>query len=108
MYSNIIKQYANWNACFLCGFDAEEGHTSKTCPAPWRCVNHQEGFDRANANQYISAGYDTCMKAMHKSQLPSSWQCGAEKIYGICLNTFSIPPSLYPTQNVVIDDGEIP
>ncbi len=35
MYSNIIKQYANWNACFLCGFDVEEGHTLKTCPTPW-------------------------------------------------------------------------
>jgi hypothetical protein len=21
---------------FSCGFDAEDGHTSKTCPAPWR------------------------------------------------------------------------
>ena len=34
MYSNIIKRYANWNVCFSCGFDVEDGHTSKTCPAP--------------------------------------------------------------------------
>jgi hypothetical protein len=29
MYSNILKAYANWNVCFLCGFDVEDGHTSK-------------------------------------------------------------------------------
>jgi hypothetical protein len=29
MYSNILKVYANWNVCFLCGFDVENGHTSK-------------------------------------------------------------------------------
>ena len=68
MYSNIIKKYANWNVCFSCGFDVEDGHTSKTCPAPWRHTNHPEGFDRNNAGQYIAAGYD---KAMHKSQLPN-------------------------------------
>ena len=71
MYSNIIKKYANWNVCFSCGFDVEDGHTSKTCPAPWRRANHQEGFDRNNAQQYITAGYDACTKAMHKSQLPN-------------------------------------
>jgi hypothetical protein len=51
MYSNIIKKYSNWNVCFSCGFDVQVGHTSKTCPAPWRRVNHQEGFDRNNAGQ---------------------------------------------------------
>jgi hypothetical protein len=71
MYSNIIKRYANWNICFLCGFDVEDGHTSKTCLVQWRRANHQEGFDRANSNQSIAAGYDACTKAMHKSQLPS-------------------------------------
>jgi len=69
MYSNIIKRYANWNVCFSCGFDVENGHTSKTCPAPWRRANHQEGYTRENSGQYISAGYDACTKAMHKSQL---------------------------------------
>ncbi len=33
MYSNIIKKFANWNVCFSCGFNVENGHTSKTCPA---------------------------------------------------------------------------
>ena len=46
MYSNIIKWYANWNICFSCGFDVEDGHTSKTCPAPWKRANHQEGYTR--------------------------------------------------------------
>ena len=71
MHSNILKRNANWNVCFLCGFDVEDGHTSKTCPWQLRRVNHQEGFDGANANQYIAAGCDACTKAMHKSQLPS-------------------------------------
>ena len=71
MYSNIIKRYANWNVCLSCGFDVEDGHMSKTCPAPWRRTNHQEGYTRANSGQYILAGYDACTKAMHKSQLPT-------------------------------------
>ncbi len=40
-HSNIIKRYANMNACFSCGFDVEDGHTSNTCPASWRHKNHQ-------------------------------------------------------------------
>ncbi len=71
MYSNIIKKYANWNVCFSCGFDVEDGHTSKTCPVLWRRANHQEDFDQNNAGQYIEGGYNACTKAMHKSQLPS-------------------------------------
>ena len=34
MYFIIIKQYANWSIYFSCGFDVEDGHTSKTCPTP--------------------------------------------------------------------------
>ncbi len=71
MYSNITKRYANWNVCFSCGFDVKDGHTSKTCPDPWRRANHQEGFNRNNLGQYIAVGYDACTKAMHKSQLPT-------------------------------------
>ena len=44
-YSNITKMFANWNACYMCGFDIEDGHTSATCPRGWRKANHQEGFD---------------------------------------------------------------
>ncbi len=71
MYFNIVKRYANWNVCFSCKFDVNDGHTSKTCPAPWQRANHQEGFDWNDLSQYIAAGYDSCTKAMHKSQLPN-------------------------------------
>jgi hypothetical protein len=67
MYSNITKRYANWNVCFSCSFDVEDGRTSQTCPAPWRRATHQEGYNRNNLGQYIAAGYDACTKAMHKS-----------------------------------------
>ena len=70
-YSNIVKRYANMNVCFSCGFDVEDGHTSVTCPMQWRRPNHQVGFTRANAQQYINAGYDACTRAMHKSQYPN-------------------------------------
>jgi hypothetical protein len=70
-HSNIMKKFANWNACFSCGFDVEEGHTSKTCPAHWRKMNHQEGFTRENSRQWINAGYDPCTKGMHKLQFPN-------------------------------------
>ncbi len=39
-FSNTTKQYVNWNICFTCGFDVEEGHTSATCPLEWRKPNH--------------------------------------------------------------------
>ncbi len=69
-YSNILKRYANWNVCFSCGLNVKDGHTSKTCSACWRHANHQEGVDRSIASQYTVAGYNTCTKTMHKSQLP--------------------------------------
>ena len=71
MYSNIVKKHNNMNACFSCGFDVEDGHTSRTCPHDWRRTNHQEAYDRNNAQQYIDAGYDPSTKAKHKSQLPN-------------------------------------
>jgi hypothetical protein len=55
-HSNIVKMYANWNVCFSCGFDIEEGHTSQTCPTHWRKMNHQEEFTRKNSRQWINAG----------------------------------------------------
>ena len=60
MYSNIIKWYVNWNICFSWGFNVEDGHMSKTRPAPWRHANHQEGYTCANLGQYIATGYDVC------------------------------------------------
>jgi hypothetical protein len=63
-----IKRYANWNACFLCGFDVEDGHTSATCPMEWRKPNHQVRYTRANAATY--AAYWPCTKGQHKTQYP--------------------------------------
>ena len=71
MYSNIVKKHNNMNACFSCGFDVEDGHTSRTYPHDWRNANHQEAYNRSNAQQYIDAGYDPSTKAKHKSQLPN-------------------------------------
>ena len=71
MYSNIVKYHNNMNACFSCGFDIEDGHTSRTCPTAWRRANHQEAYDHNNAQAYIDAGYDACTKAKHKTQLPT-------------------------------------
>jgi len=71
MYSNIVKRYSNMNMCFSCGFDVENGHTSLTCPQAWQHANHQEAYNRSNAQQYIDAGYDACTKAKHKTQLPT-------------------------------------
>jgi hypothetical protein len=34
-FTNIYKIHNNWNACFSCGFDIKDGHTSITCPFKW-------------------------------------------------------------------------
>jgi hypothetical protein len=31
-YLNLMKRFANWNACYSCGFDIPDRHTSQTCP----------------------------------------------------------------------------
>jgi hypothetical protein len=54
-FSNIYKRYNNWNICYSCRFDVEDGHTSTTCPF-WKAC-HQMGFTRENAQQYIEAGH---------------------------------------------------
>ena len=69
-YSNVTKMFANWNAFYTCGFDIEDGHTSVTCPRGWRKLNHQEGFDRNNAQAYIDAGWKPSTKGRHKTQFP--------------------------------------
>jgi hypothetical protein len=66
-FSNIYKLYNNWNACFSCGFDIKDGHTSITCP--FKRWNHQDSFTRGNAQQFIAAGYGPCTKGMHKMVL---------------------------------------
>ena len=70
-FSNTMKQFSNWNVCFTCGFDVADWHTSATCPADWRKNTHQDGFTRANAQQYMTAGHKPCTKGMHKNVLPT-------------------------------------
>jgi hypothetical protein len=70
---NPIKRFNNWNYCFTCGFDVEDGHTSATCPPDWRKPGHQEGCTRQNVQQYIAAGHTASIKGQHKNQLPAGF-----------------------------------
>ncbi len=47
--SNLTKKHANWNVCWSCGFDVEDGHMPATCPTHWHKTDHQVGFTRENA-----------------------------------------------------------
>jgi hypothetical protein len=82
-FSNIYKIHNNWNACFSCGFDIKDGHTSITCL--FKRWNYQDSFTCGNSQQFIAAGYDPCTKGMHKTVLPAGrntrW-CGV-KSYGL-------------------------
>ncbi len=68
-FSNIYKVHNNWNVCFRCGFDIEDGHMSVM--SPFKKWNHQDLFTCKNAQQFIAMGYDPCTKGMHKTVLPS-------------------------------------
>jgi hypothetical protein len=68
--SNLTKKHTNWNVCWLCGFNVEDGHKSATCPTHWRKTDHQVGFTRGNVQQWINLGYVPCTKGMHKTKLP--------------------------------------
>jgi hypothetical protein len=67
-YSNVVKRYANWNACYSCGFDVADGHTSMSCPPHLRKATHQIGFNRQNAQQYIDLGHPCSTRNRHKTQ----------------------------------------
>ncbi len=69
-YSNIVKRFANWNACYTCGFDIPDGHTSATCQAQ-RKVGHDVNFTRQNAQQYIAAGRNCSTRFRHRNQFPT-------------------------------------
>jgi hypothetical protein len=47
-YSNLVKPVANWNACYPCGLDIPDSHTSMTCQAQ-RKAGHDVYFTRQNA-----------------------------------------------------------
>ena len=68
--SNLVKVHNNWNVCYSCGFDVEDGHDSMTCHMDWRKPGHDVYFTRANAQQKLDAGCDTCTRGIHKSILP--------------------------------------
>jgi hypothetical protein len=69
-FSNVTKRYANWNACYSCGFDVADGHTSMSCPAHLRKATHDIYFNRQNAQQYIDLGHPCSTRNRHKSQFP--------------------------------------
>ncbi len=71
-YSNTVKRYSNWNACYLCGFDVADGHTSISCPPHLCKASHDINFNRQNAQQYIDLGHPCATKGRHKTQFPAS------------------------------------
>jgi hypothetical protein len=44
-YSNVVKYYGNWNACYSCRFDVTDGHRSMTCPTNLHKSLHHIGFN---------------------------------------------------------------
>ena len=70
-FSNVMKRYANWNACYSCGFDVADGHTSMSCPAHLRKATHDIYFNHQNAQQYIDLGHPCSTRNRHKTQFPN-------------------------------------
>ena len=68
--SNLVKTHNNWNVCYSCGFDVEDGHDSMTCHMDWRKAGHDVYFTRANAQQKLDAGCNASTRGIHKSILP--------------------------------------
>jgi hypothetical protein len=67
-FSNIVKLFTNQNACFTCGFDVDDWHTSATCPN--KKAGHQDGFTCSNYMEYERANHQFCRKGMHKTMYP--------------------------------------
>jgi hypothetical protein len=71
-YSNVVKRYANWIACYSCGFDVANGHTSMPCPPHLHKAMHQIGFNCQNAqHQFIDLGHPCSTRNRQKTQLPA-------------------------------------
>jgi hypothetical protein len=68
---NPVKVHNNWNVCYSCGFDVEDGHTLQTCHFDWRKPTHNVTFTRANAQQKLAQGCDASTRGMHKTMLPT-------------------------------------
>jgi len=58
-YSNLVKRFANWNACY-----------SATCQAQ-RKASRDNYFTRQNAQQFIDAGRNCSTRNRHKTQFPT-------------------------------------
>jgi hypothetical protein len=69
-YSNRTKKFANWNACYSCGFDIPEWHNSQTCPPTSRKPDHDVNFTRQNAQQYVDQGYACATRNRHRNVFP--------------------------------------
>ncbi len=70
-YSNMVKRYANWNACYSCGFDVADGHTIMSCPPHLHKALHQVGFNHQNAQQFLNLGHPCSTRNRHKTQFPA-------------------------------------
>ena len=68
--SNLVKTHNNWNVCYSCGFDVEDGHDSMSCHMDWHKPGHDVYFTRANAQQKLDAGCNASTRGIHKSILP--------------------------------------
>ena len=68
-FSNTVKRYHNWNACYSCGFDVADGHTSMTCPFHLCRPSHDVNFTCQNAQQYINLGHPCSTRGRHKTQM---------------------------------------
>jgi hypothetical protein len=104
-----VKQYANWNACFLCGFYIKVAHNLATCPFVWYKPNHQVGYTRENAALYAAYGLSTTGQL--KKQFPPMWQEGAEDVNAnkrqSLVSAAPLNPTQYPFACSTIDDDNI-
>jgi hypothetical protein len=93
-FSNIVKVFVNQNACFTCGFDVDDWHTSATCPN--KKAGRQDGFTCSNYMEYERANHQFCRKGMHKTMYPM-WWCGAVNV-DVKLEMVNSTISSYPTR----------
>jgi hypothetical protein len=71
LFSNTVKEYPNWNMCYLRGFDVADGHSSMLYPAHLQKVPHNIYFMCQNAQQYIDLGHLCSTRHRHQQQLPN-------------------------------------
>ena len=69
-FSNMVKCYANWNACYSCGFDVVDSHISMSCPPHLCKATRDLNFNRQSAQQYIDLGHPCSTRNRHKTQFP--------------------------------------